>query len=648
VEELAGQSNEKRKYHMMSCQFSAPILRFFGVLCSSLLSFCLAASAQSVPLAQHVVLVIDENTSFSTAFPNGMPWLSGEAKKYGYANNYNSDLSGSLLDYLYLASGSCQSDYHCGGAPSCSLPSGSHNFYCNGNDCYMANTCQSSTTKDAITDDNIFQLLDNQPLSWKVYVQNYLNAGGNVNIPDFTSSNQPPYTHYYARHNAAVWYNEVLSNNSGSQGDIVDFEQFGIDVANGTLPRFAIIATDGCYDNHDGCFGSSSLAEADDFLNSNLTAMLAMPDFQPGGSGLLIVTFDNGNGDDAGKILTAMIGPNVKSGYISNTAYKHENTLRTMLDSLGIETYPGWSASVTDMSDFFSSSAGSVVINSPVNNSTQGPSVLVNAAASELGSQVDHMEVWDEFNGKSTKLGNVYSKTVDQAYTVSGNGTHTMTVQDIGDGPKYPILHKETTNYSVSSSYGTFVSTPASNSTQAKLFPLSAFAVEDGAEESSSGVDHVEVWNGNTKLGDSPKGTTISQWYSLNPGKYTLTVQDVNNSGTRLHESNITFTVSSSLGVFVNSPANNSTWSTTTIPINAYAYEQSGSKTPLVDHIEVWDNTHGTKLGESATGVGVNSAFINQNVTLPGAGTYQLAIEDINPNNGYKAIHTTYVTVTVK
>jgi len=44
----------------------------------------------------------------------------------------------------------------------------------------------------------------------------------------------------------------------------------------------------------------------------------------------------------------------------------------------------------------------------------------------------------------------------------------------------------------------------------------------------------------------------------------------------------------------------------------------------------------------------VNSVFINQTVTLPGAGTYQLAIEDINPNNGYKAIHTTYVTVTVK
>jgi phosphatidylinositol-3-phosphatase len=489
--------------------------------------------------------------------------------------------------------------------------------------------------------------MDGKPLSWKVYVQNYLNAGGNVNVPDFTSANQPPETHYYARHNAAVWYAEILNNTLGSQGNIVDFQQFGIDAANNALPRFAIIVPDGCYDNHDDCF-SNSLQEADDFLNSNLTPMLALPDFQPGGSGLLIVTFDNGADDEAGQILTAVIGPNVKTGYVSNIAYKHENALRTMLDSLGISTYPGWSASVPDMSDFFVPTSGSVVINSPANNSVQGPSLLVNAAASELSAKVDHMEVWDTFDGAPTKLGNIFSKTIDQAYTVSGNGLHTITVQDIGVAPAYAILHKEITSYTVSSSYGVFTGTPANGSTQAALFPLTALAVESSAEESISGIDHLEVWNGTTKLGNSPKGTTISQWYSLAPGSYTLAVHDATSAGTTLHTSNVSFTVSSALGVFVNSPANNSTWSTTTIPINAYAYEQSGSVTPLIDHIEVWDNTHGVKLGESVTGVGVNSAFINQNVTLAGPGTYQLAIEDINPNNGYKPIHTKYVTVTVK
>ena len=633
-----------RLRHFVCRTLCVSFLFAFALMFSALPS----ASAQVVPLAQHVVLVIEENTSFSTAFPNGMPWLSSQAKKYAYANNYTSDLSGSLLDYLYLASGSCESEYSCSGAPSCSLPSGSHNFYCNGNDCFMASSCKGTSTKDPITDANIFQLLDDQPLSWKVYVQNYLNAGGNVNVPDFTSASQPPYTHYYARHNAAVWYGEVLSNTLGSQGNIVDFEQFGIDVANGTLPRFAIIVPDGCYDNHDGCFGNTSLLEADDFLNSNLTPMLASPDFLPGGSGLVFVTFDNGNGDGAGKVLTAVIGPNVKSGYVSNTAYKHENSLRTMLDSLGIETHPGWSANVADMSDFFSSASGGVVINSPANNSVQGPSILVNAAASELDAQVDHMEVWDTFNGTATKLGNAFSKTIDQAYTVSGNGLHIVTVQDVGGVPSYLILHKKVTTYTVSSNYGVFVKTPASGSTQATLFPLSAFALESGAQGSSSGVDHIEIWNGNTKLGDSPKGTTISQWFSLAPGSHTLSVRDVSGSWQVVHTTDVSFTVSSALGVYVNSPANNSTWPTTTIPINAYAYEQSGSSTPLVDHIEVWDNTHGVKLGESVTGVGVNSVFMNQDVTLPAPGTYQLAIRDINPNDGYKPIHTSYVTVTVK
>jgi hypothetical protein len=626
-------------------RFVTPALSLLGFGCAFLLCASLTVSAQVVPLAQHVVLVVDENTSFNTVYPNGMPWLVSEGKKYGYANNYYSDVSGSLLDYLYLASGSCESDYKCAGAPACSLPAGSHNFNCNGNDCFTVKNCAATSTKDPITDNNIFQLMDNQPISWKVYVQNYLNAGGNVNVPDFTSSNQPPLTNYYARHNAAVWYEEVLNNTLGSQGNIVDFEQFGIDVANGALPRFAIIVPDGCWDLHDSC---SSLINADDFLNSNLTPMLNLPDFQSGGSGLLIVTFDNGNDDGAGKVFTAFIGPNVKSGYVSNISYKHENTLRTMLDALGIGSYPGWSASVVDMSDFFSLNAGSAIINSPPNGSTQGPSVLVNGAASELDAGIDHLEVWDMFNKKSTKLGNVFSDTVNQAFTVSGNGSHQLTVQDIGGAPQYKILHKEVTNYTESSTYGVFVNTPANNSTQAILFPLSAFAVEPAAAGSSSGIDHIEVWNGDTKLGDSPRGTSISQWYSLAPGKFTLTVQDVSGAYQRIHETNVTFTVSSSLGVYVNSPANNSTWSTTTVPISAYAYEQNGSHTPLIDHIEVWDNTHGTKLGQSPTGVGVNSAFMNQNVTLPGPGTYQLAIFDTNPNNGYKAIHTTYVNVTIK
>ena len=67
-----------------------------------------------------------------------------------------------------------------------------------------------------------------------------------------------------------------------------------------------------------------------------------------------------------------------------------------------------------------------------------------------------------------------------------------------------------------------------------------------------------------------------------------------------------------------------------------------------MDHIEVWDSTHGIKLGQSPTGTGVNSVFINQMVTLPAAGEYKLSIIDVNPNNGYKSIHTAVVNVNVR
>src|SRR4030081_4078061 len=109
----------------------------------------LAGFAQ-VPMSQHVVLVIDENSSFSEVTAN-MPWLMAEGNTNGYAANYKSDSTGSLLNYLWLASGSCHSSGHC------TLPAGAHDFNCSGNDCYLPHT----TATDAITDDNIFRELNN-------------------------------------------------------------------------------------------------------------------------------------------------------------------------------------------------------------------------------------------------------------------------------------------------------------------------------------------------------------------------------------------------------------------------------------------------------------------------------------------------------
>ena len=569
----------------------------FCVFAVVLATLC-GADAQSVPLSQHVILVVDENTSFSTVFgpPPGMAWLAGKGNTYGYANNYFSNVSGSLLDYLWLASGSSETA-----------------FGCNGNDC-----------SSPVTDNNIFRLMNDQPISWKVYAQNYLNAGGTVTTPDGGRG-----THYYRRHNAAVWYSDVLNNVLGAQGGMLDLEQFVVDVSNRTLPRFSILIPDGNYDAHDG-----TPATADLFLQNNLAGILSQPDFQTGGTGLLIVTFDNGNGDAQGQVYTALIGPNVKRGFVSSSYYQHQNALRTILDALGITTYPGGAATATDMSDFFRSAAGSVVVNSPANLSFQGTTVLVNAAASELGSQIDHMEVWD--NG--TKLANVFSSTVNQTFTLK-TGSHKLTAQDIGPGPNYPILHSQTVAFTVTSSNGVFIKVPAANSTQASLFPVSAYAVE-----SDGNVDHLEVWADGTKLGDSPKGSTINQWYnSLAVGAHLLTVEDVSAAGAVLHATTISITISANNNIYVNTPASGPR-NGTSVLVNAYAYEQNNSS-QQVDHLEVWDN--GKKLGNSPLGYAVPSLFMNTYYRLT-KGSHQLTVQDVGAGPNYPVLHFSVINLTVQ
>jgi len=270
-------------------------------------------------------MVMEENTSFNTTVAN-MPWLVSQGNAFGHTTNYISNTSGSLMDYLWVASGSCQS------SANCALPSGTHNFGCSGDSC-----------SSPITDDSIWAEMDKLGISWKVYAQSYAAAGGSVTTPDLANG-----THYYRRHNGATWYAEILNNVNGAQSKIVDFSQFAVDLANNTLPQFVVIAPDGLNDAHDG-----SPAQADNFLNNNLAPLLAKPYFQPGGDGLLIITFDNGDADVAGLVYTAVIGPQVTAHKVSNTPYKHENTLRTILDALGITTHPGASSTAAPMLDFF-------------------------------------------------------------------------------------------------------------------------------------------------------------------------------------------------------------------------------------------------------------------------------------------------------
>ena len=563
----------------------------------------LLGNAQApVPHSSHVVLVIDENTSYGTTLAQ-MPWLVGQGAANGHTSNFISNTAGSAMDYFWLASGSCHSSVNC------ALPAGTHDFICDGNGC-----------KNPITDDNIFREMNNRGISWKVYAESYAAAGGTVTTPDdFVNG-----THYYRRHNGATWYSDILNNVANSQSRIVDFSQFAQDLANNTLPQFAIIAPNGLHDGHD-----SGPVPADAFLKANLPALLAKPYFQPGGDGLLIVTFDNGDADLAGLVYTALIGPNVTPHTVSNVAYKHENTLRTILDALAIPVHFGGTANAVPMNDFFS---GHVTVTSPTQNAITSMQVPLSASATESGASIYQIQVWEGTTGRKLAESAPGTSTFQQALTLAA-GTHQLVVEDIAAG-SFQTLHQAVVTVTVRPD-GVNIASPLANATSGP-----AVLVNASATESAANIYQLQVWDVTTgqKLGESsPGASAINQIFSLTPGAHQIVVEDIS-TGTfqTLHKSFVNITVLAD-GVSILSPQPNST-SVQQVVVNASARESAAG----IYQLQVWDNTTGKKLGESSPG----SSTINQTFLLS-PGTHQIVVEDIS-TGAFQALHQSNVSVNVR
>lgn len=497
------------------------LLRSVSAVVVLLAGVTIAGFAQ-VPSSQRVITIIDENHSFNEVMAN-MPWLVSQGNASGYASNFKSDNGGSLLDYLWLASGSCESAANC--SP---LPPGTKDFLCNGNDCYYPNTTMSYP----ITDDNIFRELNNRGISWKVYAQSYAAAGGTVTTPDNANG-----TDYYRRHNGATWYSDVLGNVDNSAGNVVDLSQLLIDLANGTLPRYMIIVPDGNHDAHDcpvgmpNCTDAQKLNAADQFLNETLTPILNTPDFQPGGDGLIFVTFDEcGGGTDGGCgswVYTAVIGPKVLPHTVTTMPYEHQNTLRTMLDALNINSYPGASGTTSDMFDLFvaqgttpqvvigspapltSSTASGISVNSPLllqasaipsqNNSVSGWYVYVDGAAVYNTGAVSMIN-------PSLTLTTGRHTIVTRAWDTSGGyGSQTFSVNVVPTGPTVSVA-TPTTDLTLGSPVNIIASALPGSGQSINKWSIYV----DGADAYNAGA--VNSINTNVAMTNGPHNVVLRTW----------------------------------------------------------------------------------------------------------------------------------------
>jgi acid phosphatase len=244
--------------------------------------------------------------------------------------------------------------------------------------------------------DNIERHLLTNGMTFKSYAQSLPYAG-------YTGL----YSGAYMKRHAPLPYYTDMANSSLIKHHVSTTE-LAKDIANGTLPNFAFITPDGDHDMHNCSAGlAACLSTADQWLKSNIGPLLASPPFQPGGDGLLIIWSDEADlGSDnrcsatvssgcGGRILVAMIGPQVKAGYKSTTTYHHPSVLKTMLEALGTTSnFPSAANTARDMREFFKGNAGStstgtgsgtgagtIKISAPTTSTVTGPSVQAAADA---------------------------------------------------------------------------------------------------------------------------------------------------------------------------------------------------------------------------------------------------------------------------
>jgi acid phosphatase len=266
----------------------------------------------AVPRFGHIVIVIEENTNYSTVVDNtgAMPYLNSLIANYGLATQYYANTHPSIGNYEMLVTGQV-----------------------------LTNDDSETPASFPIAVDNIVRELSANGKTWKAYAEGlpYVGyIGGNTG-------------NYAVRHVPLAYLTDVQANATGRQG-LVPFTQFKTDLASGHLPNLSFVTPNLCDDAH-----NCALSVADAWLKTNIAPLLTSTPFKD--DGLLIITFDESESDNThggGRIPAVFISPAFsKPGYQSTKLYQNESTLRLMLEGLGVESLPGAVKTAPSMWEFF-------------------------------------------------------------------------------------------------------------------------------------------------------------------------------------------------------------------------------------------------------------------------------------------------------
>jgi acid phosphatase len=247
--------------------------------------------------ASRIAVIVLENKDYNEIIGSpAAPYLNALARKGALATNYHAITHPSLPNYLALTGGST--------------------FGYAGSDC---GTC-------SVSHRNLIDQLEAAGISWKVYVEG---------LPSGSCPSEASVGNYARRHVPFLYYRDVADNPARCRS-IVSTATLARDLADHSLPRFVWLVPDLCHDMH-----SCGTYTGDRYLRAMVPQLLA----QLGPSGLLFVTFDEGEASSnsacctvarGGLISTVIAGPGARAGARSAIPYDHYSLLRTIEDLWGL------------------------------------------------------------------------------------------------------------------------------------------------------------------------------------------------------------------------------------------------------------------------------------------------------------------------
>ncbi len=318
---------------------------FIGVVGAVLLAVAALpkeAAAGTMPTFQHIFIVVEENHSYSEIIGStAAPYINSLTSQNGLATNYFAISHPSLPNYLALTGGST-----------------------------FGMTTDCAPTSCPVNAANIADRVEASGRTWKAYEESmpsacYLSDSGE----------------YVPKHNPFVYYADIQGNASRCQSHDVPYSQLATDLASdSTTPNYVFITPNLCDDMHD-----CSVSTGDKWLQSNLPAIFTSPAWTTQTS-LMLITWDEDDGNASNHVATLVIGPSVIPGYLSSTVYNHYSLLKTLEQDWSLAALTTNDSGATAMSDFFGASSSSSPSPSPPSSPSPSSSPSPVATATVSGS----------------------------------------------------------------------------------------------------------------------------------------------------------------------------------------------------------------------------------------------------------------------